>query len=249
MRRAILGLVLLIVLVLPPAARADDRLVRLHAPQALQDSGLFRHILPRFTLKTQVRVELVGDADSADLVLGDTGQALFSGLGATWRLSVHSAAHPGTTKFADWLSGEIGRNTVLSFAPEGAALFTEPQQVAATVAEVRFDGDAALGLTVSREKCVRCHKVEPGSRAMTLGSTPSFPVLRSLPDWESRFAAFYVLNPHPAFTQVEDVTEPFDQSRPSPIVPITLTLDEVEAVLAYVAGLAAADLGAPVVHQ
>ena len=74
-------------------------------------------------------------------------------------------------------------------------------------------------------------------------------MLRSLPDWADRFDAFYALNPHPAFTQVEGVSEPFPENRPSPIVPIEMTLDEVEAVRAYVATMKAADLGAPLQHQ
>jgi hypothetical protein len=82
-----------------------------------------------------------------------------------------------------------------------------------------------------------------------IGSTPSFFALRSLSDWEARFAAFFALNPHPSFTQVTGVTEPFAEDRPPPIVPITLSLEDLEAILAYVAALEAADLGAPLVHQ
>jgi hypothetical protein len=74
-------------------------------------------------------------------------------------------------------------------------------------------------------------------------------VLRALPDWEQRFAAFYVLNPHPAFTQIADVTDPFPIDRPSPIAPIELDLDELEALMAYVTAMPAADLGDPLEHQ
>ena len=45
---------------LPISVLADERLVRLYAPEALIDTGMMRHILPRFTLKTQVRVETGG---------------------------------------------------------------------------------------------------------------------------------------------------------------------------------------------
>ena len=74
-------------------------------------------------------------------------------------------------------------------------------------------------------------------------------MLRSLGDWEERFGAFYVLNPHPAFTQIPEVTAPFPIDRPSPIAPIELSIEELEAVMAYVALLDAADLGAPLVAQ
>jgi hypothetical protein len=71
-------------------------------------------------------------------------------------------------------------------------------------------------------------------------------VLRTLRDWEDRFQAFYVLNPHPAFTQVADVTEPFDPTRPSPIHTMEITLDDLENIMAFVQGIAPADLGSPI---
>lgn len=234
---------------LPFRAFADDRLVHLYAPEILIDSGLLKHIAPRFTLKTQVRIDLVDDADQADLVIGNEGRALFDGLGQTWRMALRSADHPGTKRFAEWLTGPVGRKTILAYAPEGTPLFTEPTAQARVVADVEISGDAALGRRVSQEKCIRCHTVDDNSKMSSIGSTPSFHVLRSLPDWEGRFAAFYALNPHPAFTQVTDVTEPFHESRPSPIAPITLTLKEVEAILSYVAGMQPADLGAPLASQ
>ena len=83
----------------------------------------------------------------------------------------------------------------------------------------------------------------------SIDSSPSFFALRSLPDWEDRFQTFYVLNPHPAFTQIADVTPPFPDELPSPIVPVEMTLEDVDAILAFVAALKPADLGAPLQHQ
>ena len=62
---------------LPISVLADERLVRLYAPEALIDTGMMRHILPRFTLKTQVRVELAAAPEQADMVWGEEGSALF----------------------------------------------------------------------------------------------------------------------------------------------------------------------------
>ena len=70
-----------------------------------------------------------------------------------------------------------------------------------------------------------------------------------MPNWDTRFETFHLLNPHPSFTQIENVTEPFDPTLPPPIVPLTMTLDDLDAILAYVAGLEAADLGAPIQSQ
>lgn len=241
--------VILALTLLPMAAQADDRLVRLYAPEALVETGLLKFILPRFSLKTQVRVELVAAPSQADMVLGDTGRALFHGAGQTWHMDLRRPDHKGTKRLADWLTSEVGERTVTGYAPDGDALFGPPKQVVQEVAVVEMDGDAELGLEVSRSKCIRCHRVDDENRMSGIGSTPSFAVLRTLPDWQERFSAFYALNPHPSFTVVEDVTPPFPEDRPPPIHPVTMTLDEVEAVLAYVAAMEAADLGAPLIHQ
>ena len=118
------------------------------------------------------------------------------------------------------------------------------------LADINIDTELArAGLVASRVHCVRCHVISEDTRMTSIDSTPSFFLLRAFDDWEYRFQVFYILNPHPAFTQVEGVTEPFPISRPSPIVPVEMTVDEVEAIVAYVAGLEPADLGAPLQHQ
>ena len=233
--------------VMAPEVRAQDA-VRLYAPQALVDTGLLRHILPRFSLKTQVRVTVVERAADADIALGDTGRALWQGADQLWHMNV-AGEGARVTRFADWLTSEVGKNTVFSFAPDGAALFEPPGEVERVVVEVEITGDTDLGYKVSRAKCTRCHAVDEATRFAGIGSTPSFMVLRGMPDWQQRFEAFFALNPHPAFTQITDVTPPFDESRPSPIAPIEMTLEELEAMLAYVAIMEAADLGAPIKAQ
>lgn len=240
-------LALLIVLFAAPAF-ADGKLVKLHAPQALVDSGVLKFALPRFSLKTQVKVQLVGAPEEADLAFGAEGQALFAGLGQDWHLAVLRETDAGA-RLAEWLASDVGQRTVLGFAPDGAAVFTEVAAQAVAVVAPQMDGNAIVGHKVARRACARCHAVDDETRKTTIGSTPSFQVLKTFADWENRFAAFYTLKPHPAFTQIADVTDPFPQERPSPIVPIEMTWEEVEAVLAYVASLAAADLGAPLAHQ
>ena len=84
----ILRIAMIVMLLIPGAAWAEDRLVRLHAGSVLVDSGLLKHILPRFSLKTQVRVELVEDPALAEIVIGSDGRALFSGLGQTWHMQI-----------------------------------------------------------------------------------------------------------------------------------------------------------------
>lgn len=237
--------------ILPGLAAANDKLVRIYAPEALLASGLLDYALPRFSLKTQVRTEHVASPDEADLALGPAeGRAVFEGLGEVWHLDVRRPDHPGTKRLADWLRSDIGQRTVFAYAPDGGeAPFAPPSVQKAAPAPVSFDGDAELGHKVSRAKCTRCHAVDEATRGWGIGSTPSFGILRALPDWEERFAAFYALKPHAAFTQIVDLTDPFPIDRPSPISPIELTFDEFDALLAYVAAMQAADLGAPLKHQ
>ena len=245
----LLRVLIFLVALAPGASFAEDKLVRLYAPEALVDTGLLKFILPRFSLKTQVRIELLEDASDADMVLGEDGRAIFQGEGQLWKMSVESADHPGTKRLADWLASEVGQRAIASYAPDGKALFGPPGEVEQEVVEVSLDGNADLGHKVSREKCTRCHAVDAATKGWGIGSTPSFGVLRALPDWEARFATFYVLNPHPSFTQIEDLTEPFPIDRPSPIAPVEMTFDDLEALLAYVAAMPAADLGRPLDHQ
>ena len=242
-------LIILLLCCVPLVASANDKLVQLYAPETLIDTGVFKHILPRFSLKTQVRVEVVDDPATAQMVLGPTGRALFAGVGAVWHMKIQED-HPGTKRLADWFTSDVGKRTVLAFAPDGATpIFQPPPETESVVAEVSLDGDAELGKSVAQSKCGRGHRVVNDGRMTGIGSTPSFFVLRTFEDWEVRFASFYVLKPHGAFTQIEDVTEPFPIDRPSPIVPVELTLDEVESLMAYVAAIEAADLGAPLEHQ
>ncbi|SPF81679.1 hypothetical protein [Pseudoprimorskyibacter insulae] len=239
-------LMIFVAALMPLGAMADDRLVRLRVPDALVETGALKYILPRFSLKTQVRVQITqGDAD---MVFGDVGAPLFEGAGRLWRMEILSPDHPGTARLVEWLTSDIGMRTILAYAPEGEALFTLPSAPEPEVVEVAFDGDPDQGLVMARAQCNRCHVVDDDVRR-GIGSTPSFAVLRSLPDWADRFSTFYVLNPHPSFTAIDGVTLPFAKDRPPPIVPVTLTLEDLENVLAYVAAMTPADLGAPLAHQ
>jgi hypothetical protein len=42
---------------------------------------------------------------------------------------------------------------------------------------------------------------------------------------------------------------PFADHLPPPIVPVEITIEDLEAIMAYVSGVAPADLGAPIQHQ
>jgi len=58
--------------------------------------------------------------------------------------------------------------------------------------------------------------------------------------------AFFAEAPHPSFTHVIDVTEPFTPERPSHIAPVEITLEDLDAITAFVATMEPKDLGAQV---
>lgn len=105
--------------------------------------------------------------------------------------------------------------------------------------------DAAMtaGQKATIFHCGRCHVVPGGNPFGSIGSTPSFAVMRNYPDWKDRFEAFYTEPPHVAVTQIEGVTEAFDPARPSPIAPMMLTEGDVAAILAFVETIEPKDVG------
>lgn len=250
MHRTVTSVALLLaLLVLPHAVQANDKLVRLAVPDRLIESGLLKYMLPRFTLKTQVRFAIVAPGSPADAELGGEGTAVFTGDGQTWNLVTLSPDHPGTQRFFDWITSEVGRRAITGFQRDGVQVFTLPNAEVEEAEVEEFVGNSGAGRTLSRLHCGRCHVAASEDRMNSIGSTPSFFVLRSMENWSERFETFYVLPPHPAFTQIADVTEPFPAHLPSPIVPIEISLDDLDAILAYVSEMEPADLGAPLETQ
>lgn len=232
----------------PLVAQEDSRSFTLSVADDLTESGLIGYILPRFSLKTSRRAELVsGVADLAISADTGTGTPLIA-QGETVFAVTRSGDNPAAIMFEDWLFSEVGANTITTFVPASGPAFeiVEPE-----VEDVfyTFEGDVSAGAELAALHCGRCHRTSPEGRNIGIGSTPSFMALRALADWQERFVVFFALNPHPAFLQVDGISPPFDPERPSPIVPVELTFEEVEAIQAYAASVLPADLGAPVQHQ
>ena len=237
--------IILVAAFLAGPAWSQDRSLTLQVPNILIESGFIKYLLPRFSLKTGIRI--IPGSERADAAFGADGVAVFRQGDKIWRLA--KADGPYTDRFAKWLLSDIGRRTIEGFTPEGAPLFSAAVSAVLEAQITTITGDAGQGEVVSLKKCGRCHVINASNRMKAIGSTPSFALMRTFPDWKSRFEAFFTLNPHPAFTQVEDVTEPFSAKLPSPIVPIEVTLEEIEAIVAYVAGIVPASLGAPMQSQ
>ena len=229
-------------LILTASPSVAQEALGLAAPPAIVESGLLKHILPRFSLKTGLRV-VADPAGAMELAESPPGVPVFRRGARVYYLRV--SADPRQQRFLDWMLSEIGKRTIESYAPGGEAAFSARFEVAAAPARARFTGDAARGAALALKHCGRCHVIGPQNRMAGISSTPSFPALRALGDWAERFQTFHVRNPHPAFLQLEGVSPAFDPARPPPIAPLKITLEEFEAILAFVEQTAPADLGAP----
>jgi len=103
--------------------------------------------------------------------------------------------------------------------------------------------DYAPGEKLTLFNCGRCHRVSDKDRMGGIGSTPSFAALRNFADWEERMKVFWTLRPHPSFTQIEGMTDPFPPDRPAYVYPISLTLEQLRVIIEYARSIEPADLG------
>lgn len=232
-------------LLLANPAIAQDKAFALQAPDTLVETGFLRHLLPRFSLKTGIRISV--SAQEGDAAFGPEGTPVFQEGETVWHFARGDNVNAET--FEAWLLSDVGKRTIEAYAPDGDALFSSDVAATVVVETVKLSGDLALGEATSLRQCGRCHVVNESNKMNAIGSTPSFALMRTFPDWQARFETFFVLKPHPAFTQVAEVTAPFPENLPSPIAPIEVTLEEIEAITAYVGSIAPADLGSPIQIQ
>jgi hypothetical protein len=94
------------------------------------------------------------------------------------------------------------------------------------------------GLELSKLHCARCHIVSEKDRFSGISSTPSFKIMiEVLKDWEDRFQTFMARNPHPAHIRLE-TDDPRPEHLPVTTHEVILSLDDIEAILAYVEDMA-----------
>jgi mono/diheme cytochrome c family protein len=92
--------------------------------------------------------------------------------------------------------------------------------------------DRDKGESLSRQHCARCHVIDDRNRMGGIGSTPSFPLLRKMPDWRERFETFYNRRPHPVHVRVEGVRQ--WTNLPPNATPFTITQADVDDIVAFV---------------
>lgn len=258
------------------SAWAEGKTMVLAADARLEASGLLQFLVPRFALKSGIRVTVEpGDAAALDSVAAAGGaDALIAGEdlaravrdrgdGERLRPAFRSAEPEGggdfavvvipggagaehALAFADWLTSEIGRRTVASFDPGTGAAYLPGAEEVAEEEVALPQGDAGLGEELAHAHCGRCHVVSEKNRFGGIGSTPSFGALRAIPTWQEKFQNFWGEPPHPVFLRVEGLTEPFDPDRPPHIAPVEIDVDELAAIVAFAASITPKDLGAAV---
>ncbi len=238
--------ILIILLLSTAAGQADERRVTLSAPEALVETGIFKHLLPRFKFKTQVVVELAKTGEIA--IVEGAAPTVFVWQGRSFGLAPARPEGHGK-RFADWLRSDVGQNTLTSFRLDGETPFQRAGVAGPAPVATAVSGDVLEGEKLAHFHCGRCHVVSERNRMGGIGSTPSFGAMKNFPDWEDKFLAFYTLNPHPAFTQIEGLTNPFDPSLPPAIAPVEMSETDYEAIIAYVRVLPVKDLGSAIISQ
>ncbi len=237
----------------PVVAQEAD--LRLAVPLEMIESGFTQHLLPRFGFKTRIKVLATDQRGGADMAFdldAGAGAPVFQVVGGgPVYLDILSGqeASEDVVAFETWLRSAPGRAAIEGFPAGGPPVYAVGV-VEAAVEDVReLDGDVAVGSKLALLHCGRCHVVDARNPYGGIGSTPSFPALRGRVGWADLFLAFWAENPHPSFTQVDGVTEPFDDAHPSHITPMELTLEDIDAITAFVGTLEPKDLGAQVQSQ
>ena len=235
----------------PAGAESPD--LTLAAPPELAETGLPKHLFPRFRFKSRIRLALAKPGETADMALAPEppGVPVFTerATGRTWYLRLPPEGAPVRDKaeaFLAWLQSKPGRAAIAAFPPGSEPLFAPAKAVAAVEKAPEFKGDPLRGHEIARRHCMRCHVVDSESPYAGIGSTPSFAAMRSFPDWQDTFAAFWAANPHRAVVTVEDMSEEKDPERPLHVAPVLLTQKDLDDLMAYVATIKPKDLGKPI---
>ena len=240
-------LVILAIVLMAGVVQAQEKEITMVSDPELEVSGLWSYVLPRFKLKTGVKVHLVYGTAGLNgdvLMLQDgTTPVMVSGDGLEFRATLNRTS-PHGKRFMEWLVSEVGQRTISAFKLDGQQVFF-PSVVELSEDNEPLKGNILIGEETAIAKCGRCHVISERNKYGGIDSTPSFGALRTLKDWQQKFRVFWTLNPHPSFTQIAGVTEPFDPAHPPHIYPIYLTVKEVSDIGAYMQTIPPKDLGPP----
>tara|TARA_B000000532_G_scaffold44537_1_gene33611 strand:+ start:3694 stop:4470 length:777 start_codon:yes stop_codon:yes gene_type:complete len=225
--------------------------VYLHFPEELLMIEFDKHILPRFKFKTQISIKSKKTSENTDLSIDvkNEGISVFSDLnGIVYKIEKITSDEIKLNKiekFIDWLRSPSGISAIEGFQFNGTPMFKALKFEKQNEKEFVFEGDIKNGLLVSQKHCKRCHVVDDNAFA-GIDSSPSFHAMRSFEDWEERFRAFWTVSPHLNVISIKEVYDAGSKLSPVVIVPIELSLDDIDDILSYVSKIKPKDLGKPI---
>ena len=237
------------------------------------ENGFLKYVLPRFSLKTQIRISRSSSTDPATVPEGGYPDPA----GSAWwpRPSGEGAARivrvplPMTTETYAAVRLAASGTTRACRPPCGLAAIGGGAQYADQPSPIdgrgglstagRRTGAGGEGGGAGRSAGGREAGLFPlrpmpcGGRTQSDGraSAPRRPLARSGRSRIGRIGCWFSIRsiPHPSFTQVEGVTPPFDPARPPHIAPVELTIDDVEAIAAFARTIPPKDLGGVTLEQ
>ena len=234
------------------SVKAKEKQIYIAPVTELSTAQFIDYLIPRFSLKHNIKVRFSSENEIPDVAISNVTGAIpiFKNEKTIWFLNIVSDDSDSYAKrFSQWLTSEIGKKAIGNYQSDVgdrfSAHFDLPKSKQIYVTTV----DVSLGRKLAAHTCGRCHATDKTNRMKTIGSTPSFAALRTFKDWRPRFDTFFTLNPHPSFTQIQNVTPPFDRKRPPPIEPISLTVGDLDEILEFVSQITPADLGLAVESQ
>ena len=139
------NLVIVMACLLTSPALGQGKSFSLDAPEALVATGFLKHLLPRFSLKTGIRITI--ETAPTDAAFGDQGTPVFQDDDRIWHFAKTDGPH--TDAFLDWLISDVGKRTIAGFKVDGVALYDPDVRVEVAVVARETDGDAALGEDLS----------------------------------------------------------------------------------------------------
>ena len=213
-------------------------------------SELVQYVVPRFSLKTRIRLDRVESAGDIQLVTDrpETGVEVLKLVSGE---TVYVTAVGGAVEnsdyqaFVDWLISEPGRATIADFELDGQQIAIPATAEEAAPIEMVIVGNLENGRELSHDHCRRCHKVDRADKYAGIDNAPSFHAMRSFDDWYIRFSTFYAVSPHKALISVEGSGIKKDRALIT-IAPIDLRMDDINDIVAFVHSLTPLDLGKPI---
>ena len=138
-----------------------------YAPDSLTGTGVLKHILPRFSLKHNIRVGLAPIQAQADVVLGKqkAGSPAFQSGSEIWYVSVQGEdASDFAERFRDWITSEIEKSAIESFVSSDGITFSTQFDAALLTPQETELVDVTLGHQIAMKNCGRCHAIDETNR-------------------------------------------------------------------------------------